>query len=88
MAKKTLYLHRSLASTDMRMTSDIVYRANRRTMATSGRTRFVDACRAVCADGSIEVSVKYNGTRYSQLITPQQLNSSFGKAIASHVKKI
>lgn len=88
MARKSLYLHRSSALTDMRMTSDIVMRANKRTMASAGQYRPSKPDRFVGSDGSIEVSVVYSGNRYSQRITPQQLNLSFGKAIASHVKKI
>ncbi|WP_305156140.1 hypothetical protein [uncultured Muribaculum sp.] len=88
MTKKSLYLHRSSASTDMRMTSDIVIRANKRTMASAGQYRSAKSGRFVDSDGSIEVSVRYSGNRYTQRITPQQLSSSFGKAIASHVKKI
>lgn len=90
MAKKVLYLHtgRTASPAEMRMTSDIVVRANARTMAASGRYRSELTSRAVSPDGSIEVSVRYNGTRYSQLLTPQQLTSSFGKAISSHVSKI
>lgn len=88
MAKKSLYSRRSSASSNMRMTSDIVMRANKRTMACAGQYRSTRPGRFVDSDGSIEVSVKYRGKRYSQRITPQQLKSSFGKAIASHVKKI
>ena len=57
-------------------------------MASAGQYRSAKAGRFVDSDGSIEVSVIYSGNRYSQRITPQQLNLSFGKAISSHVKKI
>lgn len=57
-------------------------------MASAGQYRSAKSGRFVDSDGSIEVSVRYSGNRYTQRITPQQLSSSFGKAIASHVKKI
>lgn len=88
MSKKSLYLHRRSASSDMRVTRDIVERANKRTMASSGLHRVEIPCRPVSSDGSIEVSVRYNGRRYSQYITSEQLKAAFGKAISSHVKKI
>jgi len=89
MAKKTLSLQRRIASVNMRMTNDIVIRANERTMASGRRfRRLSEASRTVSEDGTIEVSVRYSGKLYTQRITPLQLNSSFGKAISSHVKKI
>lgn len=57
-------------------------------MASAGQYRSAKSGRFVDSDGSIEVSVRYSGNLYTQRITPQQLSSSFGKAIASHVKKI
>lgn len=89
MAEKSLSLHRrGFVSRDMRVTRDIVERANARTIARSERlaSRFVR--RSVNSDGSFEVSVMYRGKRYSQHITQEQLKTSFGKAISSHVKKI
>lgn len=89
MSKKSLYLHRRrFASRDMRITNDIVERANARTMARSERPASCFVGHSVNSDGSFEVSVMYRGKRYSQLITQEQLKASFGKAISSHVKKI
>lgn len=88
MAEKSLSLHRRFASRDMRITNDIVERANARTMARSERQHWDSIGRSVNSDGSFEVSVMYRGKRYSQHITQEQLKTSFGKAISSHVKKI
>ncbi|MCM1066425.1 MAG: hypothetical protein NC418_02490 [Muribaculaceae bacterium] len=88
MAEKSLYLHRRTVTTDMRITTDIVLKANARTMANASRFRNADAGRYVSEDGTIQVGVRYHGKLYTQRITPQQLNSSFGKAYSSHVKKI
>lgn len=89
MAEKSLSLHRRrFASRDMRITNDIVERANARTMARSDRPTSYFVGPSVNSDGSFEVSVMYRGKRYSQHITQEQLKTSFGKAISSHVKKI
>lgn len=88
MTKKSLYLDRESSPADMRMTEDIVIRANQRTMAKAARKRAAENCRSVFPDGSIEVSVRYLGNIYTQRLTPQQLSSSFGKAISSYVTKI
>lgn len=88
MASKSLSLHRRITSTEMRITTDIVLKANARTMANASRFRNADVGRYVSEDGTIQVGVRYNGKLYTQRITAQQLNTSFGKAYSSHVKKI
>ena len=86
--KKWLSSKRKGMSSTMRVTDDIVVRANARTMARTGRLKLSLPSRTLTSDGSIEVSVRYGGRQYLQHITPQQLNQSFGKAFSSHVKKI
>ena len=89
MEHNSLYSHkRSNAKRDMRVTSDIVYRANARSMAKAGRMHLSAPGSYINPDGSIEVSTRYRGKRISQRITPKQLNSAFGKAISAYVKKI
>lgn len=87
MEKKSLYSHKGYSS-DMRVTSEMVYRANARSMAKAGRSRSFDPGRSVNSDGSIIVSARYGGKIYSQHITQQQLRQNFGKAISSYVKKV
>ena len=79
MAKTPFYIHSSFISVYMRMTTDIINRANARTMA-----RDCDVCREdsfgnVLSDGSIEVSVQY----IRQRLTPEQLEASFEKALTT-----
>ncbi len=83
MAKTPFYIHSSFISVYMRMTTDIINRANARTMA-----RDCDVCREdsfgnVLSDGSIEVSVQYNGEYIRQRLTPEQLEASFEKALTT-----
>ncbi|MBD5351357.1 MAG: hypothetical protein HDR86_00825 [Bacteroides sp.] len=70
----------------MKLTTDIIERANERTIARVSRFGLHDTS-AVLPDGSIQVSVTYRGINYSQQLTPEKLNESFRKALSSHDKK-
>ncbi len=84
----TLCKARELFTTCMKFTIDTVNRANARTIARSTHTELSEEDCAVMADGSIEVSTMYQGKRYSQRLTPEQLNEAFGKALSSYGKEI
>lgn len=86
--EKALNITRGLISTCMRFTIDTVNRANNRTIARSANVQLCEEKSAVLADGTIEVSTTYYGKRYTQRLTPEQINESFGKALSSYDKKI
>lgn len=79
----------SFISACMRITTDIINRANARTMAQDCDMCREDNIGSVLSDGSIEVSVQYNGEYIRQRLTPEQLESSFAEALkTTHGKEI
>ena len=72
----------------MKIKTDIAERAKTSKMTLSQRSHVEERTRRVMPDGSIQVSVWHNGINYSQRLTPEQLRSSYGNALASYGKKI
>ena len=85
--KKAFLISEELLSAYMKLTTDIIDRANERTIARVSRYGLRDTG-AVLSDGSIQVSVRYRGVDYSQQLTPEKLNESFRKALSSNGKEI
>lgn len=85
--KKAFIVSEGLLSAYMRLTIDIIERANERNIARVSRFGLRDTS-TVLPDGSIMVSVRYRGVNYSQQLTPDELNESFRKALSSNGKEI
>lgn len=72
----------------MRITNEIVVRANARTIEDAIRRKKMLSDKNIESDGSFYVSVRYGDSLISQKITPQQLKSSFAKALSDYGSKI